>query len=177
MTTTFIISYAILLVCFALVSFWLWKSHKMIRELQDKLKDAKNDNMEKTRSIINLREQIAHYERLGKTLPPFRSLSDFYDYLSEVCPAGVEMSFLTHELYKLAISSETDRAYEAISNAELEMIVEVAKGEKGFYELSVQDKIKKLQSIRFAIFGKHGIPFDWAEKLAEHIIKSSGEDK
>lgn len=42
MTTTFIISYAILLVCFALVSFWLWKSHKMIRELQDKLSGAKN---------------------------------------------------------------------------------------------------------------------------------------
>lgn len=42
MTTTFIISYAILLVCFALVSFWLWKSLKMIRELQDKLSGAKN---------------------------------------------------------------------------------------------------------------------------------------
>lgn len=68
----------------------------------------------------------------------------------------------------LAISSETDRAKEAISNTELEIIVNVAKGEKGFYELSVQDKIKKLQSIRFALFGKHGIPFDWEEKLAEH---------
>lgn len=66
MTTTFIISYAILLICFALESFWLLKSHKMIRELHDKLMDAKNDNMEKTRSIINLREQIAHYERQEK---------------------------------------------------------------------------------------------------------------
>lgn len=42
------------------------------------------------------------------------------------------MSFLTHELYKLAISSDKDRAHEAISNAELEITVEVAKGEKGF---------------------------------------------
>lgn len=56
MTTTFIISYAILLVCFALVSFWLWKSHKMIRELQDKLKDAKREN------VSIRREQIKNYE-------------------------------------------------------------------------------------------------------------------
>lgn len=71
MTTTFIISYAILLVCFALVSFWLWKSHKMIRELQDKLMEAKNDNMEKTLSIINLREQIDELETCkGQEIEP-----------------------------------------------------------------------------------------------------------
>lgn len=71
MTTTIIISYAILLVCFALVSFWLWKSHKIIKELQDELKDAQNDNMAKSLSIINLREKIDELETCkGREIEP-----------------------------------------------------------------------------------------------------------
>lgn len=66
MTTTFIISYAILLVCFALVSFWLWKSHKMIREFQDKLKDAKNDNMEKTQIMEKLKDEFVAQSGIPK---------------------------------------------------------------------------------------------------------------
>lgn len=68
MTTTIIISYAILLVCFALVSFWLWKSHKMIRELQDKLKDAKRENLKNVEqtTIDHLKDVIAKRYEIPK---------------------------------------------------------------------------------------------------------------
>lgn len=70
MTTTFIISYAILLICFALVSFWLWKSHKMIRELQDKLKDAKRENLKNVEqtTIDNLKDVLVKQYGIPKDI-------------------------------------------------------------------------------------------------------------
>lgn len=70
MTTTFIISYAILLVCFVLVSFWLWKSHKMIKEVHDKLMDAKIEylkNVEQT-TINHLKDVFAKQYEIPKDI-------------------------------------------------------------------------------------------------------------
>lgn len=104
MTTTFIISYAILLVCFALVSFWLWKSHKMIKEVHDKLMDAKIENLKNVEqtTINHLKDVFAKQYEIPKDIlfrePPERTATEEIQHRhSELILAGTTVMKMCNE--------------------------------------------------------------------------------
>ena len=143
MTTTIIISYAILLVCFALVSFWLWKSHKMIRELQDKLKDAKRENLKNVEqtTIDHLKDVIAKRYEIPKDVlfgkpQEMTATEEIQHRYSELILAGTTVIQMCDEkeLQKRFSPEELEQQNKMIENSLKPNAIKISDEDKELFE-------------------------------------------